>query len=74
MAGLPDSDKVVAAIREAAELDILPRFRRLERHEITEKNPGEVVTIADIEAEHRLTSFPAPPSSARKRCIRIRRF
>lgn len=52
---IPDSDKVVAAIREAAEIDILPRFRRLERHEISEKNPGEVVTIADIEAEHRLT-------------------
>lgn len=52
---IPDSDKVVAAIREAAEEDILPRFQRLERHEISEKNPGEVVTIADIEAEHRLT-------------------
>jgi fructose-1,6-bisphosphatase/inositol monophosphatase family enzyme len=55
MAIFPDSDKVVAAIREAAEEDILPRFQRLERHEISEKNPGEVVTIADIEAEHRLT-------------------
>lgn len=52
---VPDSDRVVAAIREAAEQDILPRFKRLERHEISEKNPGEVVTIADIEAEHRLT-------------------
>ncbi len=51
----PDSDKVVAAIREAAEEDILPRFQRLMDHEISEKNPGEVVTIADIEAEHRLT-------------------
>lgn len=55
MTGFPDSDKVVAAIREAAEEDILPRFQRLERHEISEKNPGEVVTIADIEAEQRLT-------------------
>lgn len=52
---LPDSEKVVAAIREAAELDILPRYRKLEHHEISEKNPGEVVTVADIEAEHRLT-------------------
>lgn len=49
----PDSDRVVAAMREAAEEDILPRFRRLERHEISEKNPGEVVTVADIEAERR---------------------
>jgi fructose-1,6-bisphosphatase/inositol monophosphatase family enzyme len=52
---MPDSDKVVAAIREAAAEDIMPRFQRLERHEISEKSPGEVVTIADIEAEHRLT-------------------
>jgi fructose-1,6-bisphosphatase/inositol monophosphatase family enzyme len=63
---VPDSDKVVAAIREAAEEDILPRFQRLERHEISEKNPGEVVTIADIEAEHRLTRLLADivPGSA----------
>ena len=32
MAIIPDSDKVVAAIREAAEEDILPRFQRLESH------------------------------------------
>lgn len=51
----PDSDKVVSAILEAAEEDILPRFQRLKDHEISEKNPGEVVTIADIKAEQRLT-------------------
>jgi fructose-1,6-bisphosphatase/inositol monophosphatase family enzyme len=55
MAIVPDSDRVVAAMREAAAEDILPRFRKLERHEISEKNSGEVVTVADIEAEHRLT-------------------
>lgn len=55
MPRLPDSDKVVAIIRETAECDIMPRFRRLQRHEIMEKNAGEVVTIADIEAEHRLS-------------------
>jgi len=52
---LPDSDKVVEIIRETAERDIMPRFRRLERHEVMEKNAGEIVTIADIEAEHRLS-------------------
>lgn len=52
---LPDSDSVVAIIRETAERDIIPRFRRLQRHEVMEKNAGEVVTIADIEAEHRLS-------------------
>lgn len=55
MTVIPDSDKVVAALREAAEEDILPRFQRLKDHEISEKNPGEVVTVADIEAEQRLT-------------------
>lgn len=55
MTFLPDSDKVIAIIRETAERDIIPRFRRLERHEVMEKNAGEVVTIADIEAEHRLS-------------------
>lgn len=55
MASLPDSNKVIAIIRETAERDVLPRFRRLESHEIMEKNPGEMLTIADIEAEERLT-------------------
>jgi len=52
---LPDSDKVIEIIRETAERDILPRFRRLEKHEVMKKNAGEIVTIADIEAEHRLS-------------------
>jgi len=52
---LPDPDTVTAAIREAAELDVLPRFRALEKDEVKEKAPGDVVTQADIDAEHRLT-------------------
>jgi len=55
MRRLPDSDKVIEIIRETAERDIMPRFQRLQRHEVMEKNAGEVVTIADIEAEHRLS-------------------
>lgn len=51
----PDPQRVAAFIREAAELDILPRFRALAAHEVTEKNPGDVVTVADQEAEERLT-------------------
>ena len=35
-------------------LDVLPRFKRLADHEIQEKAPGDLVTIADIEAEARL--------------------
>lgn len=50
----PDVDSVTAIMREAAEEDILPRYRRLEHHEVMEKKAGELVTIADIEAEQRI--------------------
>jgi fructose-1,6-bisphosphatase/inositol monophosphatase family enzyme len=45
---------VIDIIREAAVRDVLPRFQRLARHEVMEKKPGDLVTIADIDAEHRL--------------------
>ena len=51
----PDPERVAAFIREAAELDILPRFRALAAHEVTEKKPGDIVTVADHDAEERLT-------------------
>lgn len=38
---------------------MLPRFRALQHHEIMEKKPGDLVTVADIEAEHRLTRILA---------------
>lgn len=44
-------DRVAAIIRGVAEQEILPRFQRLERHEIHEKSPGSLVTVADTEAE-----------------------
>lgn len=44
-------DRVTEALRETAERAILPRYRRLEDHEIVEKTPGELVTAADREAE-----------------------
>lgn len=50
-----DPDRVVDALREAASLDVLPRFNALQRHEVMEKKPGDVVTVADLDAEHRLT-------------------
>jgi fructose-1,6-bisphosphatase/inositol monophosphatase family enzyme len=40
--------------RAAAEI-VLPRFEALRAHEIIEKRPGDVVTVADLEAEHFLT-------------------
>ncbi len=51
----PDPERVAVFIREAAEADIMPRFRALAAHEIIEKNPGDVVTVADHDAEERLT-------------------
>lgn len=46
-----DPDQIADIIRDAAETEILPRFRQLESHEITEKNPGDLVTVADQMAE-----------------------
>jgi fructose-1,6-bisphosphatase/inositol monophosphatase family enzyme len=50
----PDPDRVAAYIRETAEIDVMPRYRQLAAHEVFEKSPGDVVTIADREAEARL--------------------
>lgn len=46
---------VIPMLRHVAEEIILPRFRVLAAHEVTEKSPGEVVTIADRESEAWLT-------------------
>jgi len=51
----PDPEAVAALLRRAASDIILPRFQKLERHHIREKGPGDLVTIADTEAEHMLT-------------------
>ena len=50
-----DPDRVAAILRETAETEILPRFRTLASHEISEKNPGDLVTIADQASEAMLT-------------------
>ena len=48
--------KVVAVIQETAEEIILPRFKALTTEQIKEKSgPGDLVTIADIEAEEKLS-------------------
>jgi fructose-1,6-bisphosphatase/inositol monophosphatase family enzyme len=46
---------VARFIRETAEIEILPRYRTLRREDIREKRPGDLVTLADLEAERRLT-------------------
>ena len=43
--------QVAAIIRAAAEEAILPRFQQLLATEVEEKSPGELVTIADRDAE-----------------------
>jgi len=48
---IPDPDTVSAIIRAVAEDVVLTRFQRLQAHEITEKHAGEIVTVADEEAE-----------------------
>ena len=51
---IPDIERVAERIREVAAIEILPRFRKLAEGETHEKQPGQLVTIADIEAERRL--------------------
>lgn len=50
-----DPDTVARIIRETAETEILPRFRRLNDEDVREKGPGDLVTVADEAAEARLS-------------------
>lgn len=47
---------VSGLMRSVAGAVILPRFRNLASGEIAEKSPGEIVTVADREAEERLAA------------------
>ncbi|MEV4519279.1 inositol monophosphatase family protein [Micromonospora tulbaghiae] len=47
----PLLDDVGALLKEAAAKVVVPLFRRLDASDISEKAPGEVVTVADREAE-----------------------
>ena len=49
-------DQVTDAIKDAAERSVVPRFRALEAHAISEKSPGDWVTDADHECEELLTA------------------
>lgn len=50
-----DPADVTALVREVADAVVLPRHRRLLDGDVEEKSPGEVVTVADREAEVLLT-------------------
>lgn len=50
-----DTDAVLALMKDVAAEVITPRFRSLADGEVMEKNPGDLVTVADQEAEALLT-------------------
>ncbi|MDF8264629.1 inositol monophosphatase family protein [Luteipulveratus flavus] len=50
-----DSDAVLAVLQEVAAEVITPRFRALAENEVMEKNPGDLVTVADHESEEIIT-------------------
>lgn len=49
-------ERVASVMREVCALVIEPRFQALQNDEIEEKSPGEVVTVADRQAEEMLTA------------------
>ncbi|MBM9459338.1 inositol monophosphatase [Nocardioides sp. zg-536] len=51
-----DTDAVLALLRDVAAEVITPRFRALAASEIAEKNPGDLVTVADRESEELITA------------------
>src|SRR5471030_1122781 len=50
-----DSEKVRRLIVEVADAEVMPRFERLAAGDISEKSPGDFVTVADVASEQRLT-------------------
>lgn len=51
-----ETDEVLTLIKGVAEAIVNPRFRALAARDIHEKRPGDLVTVADREAEWRLTA------------------
>jgi fructose-1,6-bisphosphatase/inositol monophosphatase family enzyme len=47
---------VLRLIQDVAAEVITPRFRALADHQVTEKNPGDLVTVADHESERLITA------------------
>ena len=54
MSRAPDISVVADAIRAVSRAEALSRFQGLAAHEISEKSPGDLVTIADLETERAL--------------------
>lgn len=51
-----DTDAILDLLKEAAAEFITPRFRSLAEHEVMEKAPGDLVTVADRESEIAITA------------------
>lgn len=51
-----DTDAITTVLQEVAAEVITPRFRALTAGEVHEKNPGDLVTVADHEAEVLITA------------------
>lgn len=50
-----ETDAITTLLQDVAAEVITPRFRSLDAHEVSEKNPGDLVTVADHEAEVLIT-------------------
>ncbi len=50
-----DTDAITALLKDVADEVVTPRFRSLAAGEVHEKNPGDLVTVADHEAEVLIT-------------------
>jgi fructose-1,6-bisphosphatase/inositol monophosphatase family enzyme len=48
------TDDVLRLLQDVAEEVVNPRFRSLSKEQVDEKNPGDLVTVADREAEERI--------------------
>ncbi|MDE0774819.1 MAG: inositol monophosphatase [Nocardioides sp.] len=51
-----DTDAITTLLQDVAAEVITPRFRSLDEGEVHEKNPGDLVTVADHEAEVLITA------------------
>lgn len=50
-----DTEAVLELLKDVASEVITPRFRALADHQVSEKNPGDLVTVADHESEALIT-------------------
>lgn len=52
-----DTDKIADIIRHVAATEVMPRYNNLKASDVREKNPGDVVTVADEASEKLFTQL-----------------